>query len=400
MKTAVREGIRGEERENSLIFRGIPYGRVGRRFAPASMMPFPSPVFDALSFPPAMPQKRLEEDSFYGREFYKGENALGKTEENSLFLNIWTPKEGERHPVVIFFHGGAFDHGWASEVEFDGEKWAERGVILVTVQYRLGLLGYIPLEGEKCNLGLRDQALAADWVRNNIAIFGGDRSRISLMGQSAGGCSVEALTASSLLTFRPSSLIIMSSGGPGAPLHILEERREKAGAVVSSFLREKGTTKEDLLEMSVEDILRTEDEIREYSGSWLFFSPLVDGESVKYSLIEALERGLFDGIPVIMGVTESDIGEKGELFESSMRFLASRNGTGYLYAFNHHLPPDGISPFHSADLWYVFGTLPRSRRNFRKEDYDLSSYIIDMMTRFAETGRTDWKEAPEVNRLG
>ena len=399
MRTVVRAGIRGEERENSLVFRGIPYGRVEGRFTPALPASLPAFPFDALHFPSAMPQRKIGEDTFYGREFYWGENALPRAEENSLFLNIWTPKDEEDCPVVVFFHGGAFNHGWASEVEFDGEKWGERGVILVTVQYRLGLPGYITLEGEKCNLGLRDQALAADWVRNNIALFGGDVNRISLMGQSAGGCSVEVLVSSSLLTFRPYSLIIMSAGGPGGPIPLLERRRKEAERTVSSFLVENGITREKLCLMSTDEILETEEALIAYSGSWLFFSPIVDGDSVKYTLSEALEKGLFDGIPVIMGVTESDLGEKGELLSSSLGFLSSRKGRGYLYAFNHPLPPDDISPFHSADLWYVFGTLSRSRRSFQKEDYALSSYIIDMMTKFVKTGSTDWKEAPEVNVL-
>ncbi len=395
MMTIEKAGYRGERKDGYSVFRGIRYGRIERRFSPAVIESPKKGTADALHFSPVMPQLPPLEGSFYEREFYQ--SGLPETAEDSLFLNIWVPDGDGPFPVVLFFHGGAYDHGWPYEDEFDGGEWAKRGVILVTAAYRLALLGYAALKGEKCNLGLRDQALSYEWVRRNIASFGGDDSRISLMGQSAGALSILFLLSSPLLEAKPYSVILMSSGGPGGPLPVLEGRREDIERETENFLCERGILHSDIVDMTVPAILALQDEMQTYLRERLHlsfpFSPLLDGDVLPYTVDEAFEKGLFDGFPVLMGVTGDDIGGE-KLLSSSIAFLGRRTGRGWCYLFSHHLPPDGISPFHSADLWYTFGTLSLSWRNFTPEDEKISSFLIGSMTEFVSKGTLSWEECP------
>ena len=389
-------GYRGERKEGYCVFCGIRYGRIKRRFSTSVIVNTPESTADALCFPPVMPQLPPEKGSFYEREFYQ--SGLPEAAEDSLFLNIWVPDGDGPFPVVLFFHGGAFDHGWSYEDEFDGGEWAKRGVILVTAQYRLGLLGYAVFRGEKCNLGLRDQALSYAWVRRNIASFGGDVSRVSLMGQSAGALSILSLLTSPLLEAKPYSVILMSSGGPSGPLPVLDLRREDIERETENFLSQRGITHPDIMEMTVPAILALQNEmqtyIRERTQVSFPFSPLLDGDSLPYTADEAFGKGLFDGFPVLMGVTADDIGGE-ELLSSALSFLERRRERGWCYLFSHHLPPDNVSPFHSCDLRYAFGTLSSSWRNFTPEDEKISSELIDSMTEFVTNGTLSWEKCPE-----
>jgi para-nitrobenzyl esterase len=123
--------------------------------------------------------------------------------EDCLTLNVWAPAEGGGHPVMVWLHGGAFKLGSGGGTLSDGSRYAERGVVLVTLNYRLGWLGFMahpalaPAAGEaEGNYGLMDQIAALEWVKANIAAFGGDPGRITIFGESAGGVSVHLLMTS------------------------------------------------------------------------------------------------------------------------------------------------------------------------------------------------------------
>ena len=407
MKTIITNNIRGEEKNDCCVYRGVPYASVEKRFAPPVQLgPF-SAVVDALSFSPMMPQPEQKKGSFYQREFHWFEEKIPKTEENSLVLNIWTPKGEGPFPVVVYIHGGAFCHGSASEVEFDGERWAEMGIILVTVQYRLGLLGFIALEGGKCNLGLRDQVAAYDWVYDNIPSFGGDRERISLMGQSAGGISIYSLLSSPYLEHRPFAVVLLSAGGIGEPLSILSLRREKIESLTKEFLDDRMFSMEDLLDMTPSSVIALEGEMTEYireraPSVSLPFSPLIDGDFLPYSFDEALRKGLYDGFPVLTGAVSMDLTqspfdvENNKMLQSEGRFLSRRKGRSYQYFFSHPLPPDDTPAFHSADLWYVFRTLSRSWRGFGEVDFRISEVMMESMAELFRSASMPWKEYPSV----
>ncbi|CAG1772684.1 partial Fumonisin B1 esterase, partial [uncultured bacterium] len=145
--------------------------------------------------------------------------------EDCLYLNIWTPAAGQvdkKLPVAMWIHGGGFREGFAFEPEMDGgEEWATHGVILVSVTYRLGVLGFLshPLlsaespHGVSGNYGLLDQIAALKWIRNNIRQFGGDPYNITVFGQSAGAGSVQALCASILAPVSSEQFSVLISYG-------------------------------------------------------------------------------------------------------------------------------------------------------------------------------------------
>ena len=151
---------------------------------------------DATQFGAACVQPKGKPDSIY---FW----SLPQTSEDCLFLNVWAPAKAHKAPVFFWIHGGALSGGSGSEPLYDGTKLAERGIVVVTINYRLGPLGFLvhpALSAESRrnisgNYGLLDQIEALGWVKRNIAAFGGDPANVTIAGESAGGLSVMYLMA-------------------------------------------------------------------------------------------------------------------------------------------------------------------------------------------------------------
>ncbi|MBO7553152.1 MAG: carboxylesterase family protein, partial [Bacteroidaceae bacterium] len=194
-----------------MVYKGIPYAAppVGnlRWKKPQSVVPWQGvKVMDTFSA--ASVQAAHNAGEFYTEEFYFGGDP--EFSEDCLYLNVWAPAgtlgdTNAKLPVAMWVHGGAYSAGWGHEITMDGDAWAQRGVILVTINYRLGMLGFLshPLlsadeDGTSGNYGLYDQIAALKWVRNNIAQFGGDPQNITIFGQSAGASSIRNLCASPL----------------------------------------------------------------------------------------------------------------------------------------------------------------------------------------------------------
>ncbi|MFN8812425.1 MAG: carboxylesterase/lipase family protein [Acidobacteriota bacterium] len=192
----------GAEFAGIRLFRGVPFAQppVGDlRFAPPVLMTKWEGIRDARNFGPRCMQHPLFGDMNF--------RSRGMSED-CLYLNIWTPAKSssERLPVLVYFFGGGFQAGDGSEPRYDGESMARRGIVAITVNYRLGLFGFLAHPALTAssphkasgNWGLHDQSAALHWVKANIAAFGGDPNRITIAGESAGSSSVSAQMVSPL----------------------------------------------------------------------------------------------------------------------------------------------------------------------------------------------------------
>ena len=340
--------------------------------------------------------------------FFDGDPAFG---EDCLTLNVWTPaagKPGKKLPVTLWIHGGGYSAGWGFEPEMDGEEWAAHGGVLVTCNYRLGILGFLAhpeLSAESShkvsgNYGMLDQIAALSWVKKNIAAFGGDPDHITIMGQSAGAMSVQTLVTSPLSKDLVAGAIIQSGGGlsespmPGTTL----SAAEAAGKALMDWAGYE--TLEQMRAASPEELL---DLVRRYSAEthqWLFFRPVVDGFAYPETFQEAAVAGRIADVPYMIGCTLDDLGR---LADGIDRFCLVREAAGkpaYAYQFARRLPTDGregvlAGAFHSSELWYMFKSLRFCWRPFVPGDYELAEQMITCWTNFAACGDPNGAEAGE-----
>lgn len=195
-------------------FRGVKYATAKRFEKPVLITKYDTEQI-ALEQGVCCPQMRAywnEEHRFYYQEFRKGKSF--KYSEDCLILDIHVPSDAHDCPVIVFIHGGSFTGGSINEMQFDGSAYTKRGVIFVAINYRLNVFGFFA-DNEHCggNLGLYDQYTAIEWVRQNIASFGGNPDNITLMGQSAGAMSIQTLICSDKLKGKVKGAIMLSGGG-------------------------------------------------------------------------------------------------------------------------------------------------------------------------------------------
>lgn len=396
--------IRGVLTDSSqvMVYKGIPYAAapVGdlRWQAPQPVTPWEG-VKVCDTFGPIAWQPGNAPGTFYGDEFYW--EGTPEQSEDCLYLNVWAPagsigKTGAKLPVAMWIHGGAYMNGYGYEVTMDGDAWARRGVILVTINYRLGTLGFLSHpaltaeQGQSGNYGTMDQIAALQWIRDNIARFGGDPANITILGQSAGAMSVKTLLISPLSRDLVAGAIIQSGGGIGL------KGLSPDNAIPQSTYDALGRDVMDNAGLTSLKAMRAApaEEVYKISG---WFSPHNDGKV----LLEDFDHALYDGgmapVPVMIGYNKDDMGMLAG--ESVDRFCAVRDSLGfpvYEYEFLRELPSDEAHPasnagaFHSAELWYMFGTLRNSWRPFTAADYALSARMLDAWTSFCKTKNPGW----------
>lgn len=410
--------IQGVTGEHAWIYKGVPYAKppVGdlRWRAPEKPDAWEG-VLNADTFPPMAIQGPQEEGSFYHKEFYNVPEFMPGQSEDCLYLNLWIPKQKDEkpYPVAIWYHGGAFISGFSSELEFDGEAYARRGVILVTVGYRLGLMGFFahPVlrqrDGHSGNYGTLDQIAALDWVRENIGDFGGDPNLITIMGQSAGAMSVRTLCASPLSRGKIQRAIIQSGGGYRSPLAMANVEMEKMEKGSAAALDEMGMTLEALYEKTPQELMTLQGSIwkgmAEATGCMLPLCPQLDGYSLTKSCDQILEDGEQPNIPYLIGSNLNDLAQEdtgdgvGLMQKSNTAFCAiqKENPHTYAYFFRRKLPGDEAGAFHSAELWYMFGTWKRCWRSLTEADGHLSEEMLDAWTAFIRTGNPGWEAYSE-----
>ena len=367
--------VSGSETAGIRIFRGIPFASppIGaRRFQPPEPPEPWADVRDATRVGPSAPQ--------FAAPWFGWISAAGVGHgDDCLSLNVWTPGLDEaRRPVVVWIHGGGFLVGAGSTGVYDGRHLARRGdVVVVTINYRLGALGYAHLkyhfgEGfeQSSNLGVRDQIAALEWVRDNVASFGGDPDNVSVFGQSAGAMSIAALLGSS----RARALFTRAICQSGAADHVTDP--EAAGEVARTFIECLGgpaASHEALGRIPIGRILQAQRDTMARLTSlenMMVFLPTVDDDVISESPLDAAERGATAEIPLLLGTTLDewrlfrliDPGVFGlrahELtarFDQVLRgaFRSAPDGREAVESFRTALETRGGRP-SSAELWSAF----------------------------------------------
>ncbi len=437
--------VAGQRQAGVDVYRGIafalpPLGAL--RWRPPQPVPAWKGVRDASKFAPACMQQGVS---------MPGETAPSISED-CLYLNVWAPprRAGQRLPVIVWIHGGGYANGSASMPLYHGDRLARKGVLVVTIAYRLGALGFLAHpalsaespHGSSGNYGLMDQIAALEWVQRNIAAFGGDPKRVTIAGQSAGAMAVSAL----LVSPRAKGLFqraIAQSGGLFEPLQLapgyMLTNAERDGA---SYMDALGaTTLEAMRALPADRLL----------GPNAISHPVIEPEVLPLSPYDAYVQGRYHDVPLLIGsnseearslvdVTavrasrfEADISASfGPLppallaayphatdaqarearlgFERDLRFgwdmwawarlAQSGRSPVYYYSFEQRPPFPADSVYagwgasHFAELWYMFDHLGQAPWMWRDADHRLAAAMSSYWVRFAATGNPNGKGTP------
>lgn len=300
--------VRGSDDGRVRTWRGLRYAAApvgGLRFrAPEIPQPW-TEVADATSFGPACPQP----------VFPNMPLDLGAPQgEDCLRLNIWASSDtrpGDGKPVMVWLHGGAYVLGSSSQSLYDGRRLVGDNVIVVTVNYRLGALGFVDLSSVDrrfdSNVGLRDALAALAWVRDNIAAFGGDPRRVTLFGESAGAGMVTTLLASPAAASLFAGAIAQSS--PATSVYDRDRARRVAEALLDKLGISASQTQR-LIDMPMEAILAASqqvfDEVPARNPGTLAFVPIVDGDVLEDYPVKLAQEGRTHPVPLIIGTNKHE----------------------------------------------------------------------------------------------
>ncbi len=408
-------------------FKGVPYAAppVGKNRWRA---PQPCEDWDGVLLCQEFAPISIQDQPGVGTDVYCKEWHVDPDipmDEDCLYLNIWTPAKSadEKLPVLVWYFGGAFQWGYTAEMEFDGERLARRGIIVVSVNYRLALMGFLAhpeitkeSPDAPANFGLLDQQAGLHWVHRNIAAFGGDPDRITIAGQSAGGGStLQQLTCKDNKDIVKGAVIfsgmIDMEGMPGDIFNPLTlEEAEKNGEAFFDFIGVKS-----LEEARAMDAFKLRDLYGEYSPmnfapdsppdlSKKMF-PIKDGKHYVGDPLKSVKAGDYPDVPVISGYTSDEFTFNGvNIVEKSVKKAVSEaikndreNGKDrkfYCYCFDPDIPgEDNPGTFHSVDLWFWFESIQKCWRPFKGRHFDLSRQMCNYFANFVKTGNPNGFDA-------
>jgi len=446
--------VQGSAEGDLNVFKGIPYAvpPVGAmRWRPPAPMARWKKVRPATEFGAACVQPQSRTPSVYSPD-----QPL-PVSEDCLTLNIWAPKNAKNAPVFFWIHGGALVTGSSREAMYDGKRLAKQGVIVVSINYRLGVLGYLAhpeLSAESPqhvsgNYGLLDQIAALGWVRHNIAAFGGNPGNVTIAGESAGGLSTMYLMVSPLAR----GLFHKAIAESAYMIQMPELKKAVYGSPSSEALGQMlagGLQAPNLAALRGMDAQAITD-----GAAKLGFPPFanVDGLVLTQQMVTAFDKGEQAPVPLLAGFNqgeirslmvlapkptataaeyEAQIREKyGDLADAFLRLYpaadykesiiaATRDSLyawtaerlarkqtaigqpAYLYMFDHGYPAmdeAGLHAFHASELPYVFGTLAVTPPRWPKipdtaGEKALSDAMIGYWTSFARDGKPVAGNAP------
>lgn len=445
--------VRGSAEGDLNVFRGVPYAVPpvqAMRWRPPAPLARWKGVRAATEFGPAcvQPQSKLA-------SVYAGDPL--PVSEDCLTLNIWAPAHARNAPVFFWIHGGALVTGSGREAMYDGKRLAERGVIVVSINYRLGVLGWLAhpqLSAESPqhvsgNYGLMDQIAALGWVRHNISAFGGDPKNVTIAGESAG-----ALSVMYLLESPPARGLFQKGIAESAYMISMPDLKKSvygapSGEAAGQMLG-AGLQAPDLAALRGMDAQTITD-----TAARLGFGPwgTVDGFVLPQQMVTAFDEGKQAPVPLLAGFNQGEIrsltilapkapataaeyeatirDRYGELADAFLRLYpaadykesilaTTRDGlygwtaerlarkqtaigrNAYLYLFDHGYPAmdeAGLHAFHASELPFVFGTFDGTPPHWPKvpdtpAERALSDAMIDYWTSFARDGQPVAKAAP------
>ncbi|RAK52398.1 carboxylesterase/lipase family protein [Phenylobacterium deserti] len=445
--------VQGRLEAGVRAFKGIPYAAppVGaqRWRAPTTAAAW-TKVLDAAEFGPACVQPAGAPTSIYSSD-------LGATSEDCLSLNVWTPADARGAPVMVWIHGGSLVGGSSREAMYDGAALARRGIVVVSINYRLGVLGYLAhpeLSAESPdrvsgNYGLLDQIEALRWVQRNIAAFGGDPAKVTVAGESAGALSVMYLMAAPAARDLFRGAILQSAYMISMPelreARFGEPAAEARGLQLQAEL--KAASLADLRAMVPLELTKAA------AGARFRSSGVVDGKVLPRQLVEVFDRGEQAPVPVLAGFNSGEIRslrvlappappspadyqatirkQYGELAEAFLRLypaadmaesiLATTRDALYgwtaerlvrkqtalgrpafLYLFDHGYPAAeaaNLHAFHASELPYVFDTAARTPPLWPKppataQEAALTRVMGDHWAAFVRTGTPKTSGSP------
>lgn len=448
--------LRGVRENRQLIFKGIPYAAPPERWrAPVAAQPWDG-VRDATRFSPVCFQPRSRGANIYSAD-------PGEMSEDCLTLNIWAPENARNAPVMVWIHGGALTAGASSEGLYDGARVASEGVIVVTINYRLGVLGYVAhpeLSAESehnvsGNYGTLDQIEALRWVQRNIASFGGDAANVTIAGESAGALSVMYLMTAPQARGLFAKAIVQSGymvSSPGLRERLLgQPSAEEVGVYLSGQMQAPNIAA--LRAMAPAALIDGAAAAR--------YVPLgtVDGYVMPAQMTEVFDRGEQAPVPILAGFNSGEIrslrmltpappasreeyervireryADLAEYFlalypstnmqeamwattrdalygwtaERLVRRQTARGHASYLYLFDHGYPAAddaGLHAFHAAELPYVFGTRDRTPQLWPSvprtaRETRMSDAMVGYWTSFMRTGVPQARSQPDWPAYG
>ncbi len=455
IRTAMTEygAVRGRSAADPRItaFLGIPFAAppVGdlRWHAPVPPVPWYG-VRECLEFAPISMQwtPQANPDSLYDREWHVDPEI--PMSEDCLYLNVWTPAKSsdEKLPVYVWFFGGGLQCGYTSEMEFDGERLARRGIVVVTVNYRVNVFGFLAHPeittedpDAPANFGHLDQHEGLMWTYRNIAEFGGDPNNITIGGQSAGGMSVMAqLNYPGNKGYIKRAIVdsgifmhAFSSGGlrtahfadaeaEGVRLfeHLGVKTLAEARAIHARELFDKFDKFRGRFGTVADGVFQTDSYFANAARGEILDVPMFIGHtnaefgsSLRVPTKEALDEFAAvnfghdaDKFKELIGAdgTLEDIAKNTEMssIEFAFRYLNKKlreNGftsPHYYYEFGVDIPGyDNVGAFHSVDLWFWFETIAKCWRPFVGRHYDIARVMCNYWANFIKTGDPNGNDA-------